>query len=77
MRISTINFNYTNSFGAVKIKPTQKNNEKSQAQLLIENANKTINDTTAGDFFEATSKKFYDCSDKMIEKRREISGYLF
>lgn len=77
MRINTISRNYNFSFGAVKIKPSLRNSAKSQAQLLIENANKTVNDTTADDSFERTSKRFYDYSKEMKAKKDEISERIF
>lgn len=77
MKIYTIRPKINNSFGAIKIKPSLRKNIKSQAQILIENANKTINDKTADDSFERTSKRFYDYSKEMDAKKDEISERFF
>lgn len=72
MRISAINQNFNNSFGAVKIKPEQKRVEKTQAQILIDEAKNTINDITADDSFDKAFKKYNNYSKEIDEKKNEI-----
>ncbi len=77
MKIRTISQNNRFSFGAVKIKSLRKENEKSQTRILRENANKTIEDTSANDSFERISKRFNDCTKKMETKKNQASNAFF
>lgn len=77
MKIRAINQNNRFSFGAVKIPPSQRGNKISQAQILRENANKTLEDTSANDSFEKASKAFDNCTEKWERGKVEATSVFF